>query len=165
MTGTGRAIVSTPAIAHKDPTILPHTPTGLLRRCRQCNVAGDCVEEDTRNENVDNTKRVRKVGSWAGEEKNAKWFVSEWLAPFRSKTYALMLLKCVYLWRMGGLHEGKPRCFEREIGCLRRGMIYRGCVTKTHTRNYMGWRQVTLFMQFVAILHTYCGGIREYKHT
>jgi len=29
MTGTGRAIVRTPAMAHKDPTILPHTPTGL----------------------------------------------------------------------------------------------------------------------------------------
>ena len=31
MTGTGRAIVSTPAMAHRDPTIFPHTPTGLLR--------------------------------------------------------------------------------------------------------------------------------------
>lgn len=29
MTGTGRAIVSTPAMAHRDPTIFPHTPTGL----------------------------------------------------------------------------------------------------------------------------------------
>ena len=32
MTGTGRAIVSTPAMAHKDPTIFPHTPTGLHHR-------------------------------------------------------------------------------------------------------------------------------------
>ena len=29
MTGTGSAMVSTPAMAHKDPTIFPHTPTGL----------------------------------------------------------------------------------------------------------------------------------------
>jgi hypothetical protein len=29
ITGTGSAMVSTPAMAHKDPTILPHTPTGL----------------------------------------------------------------------------------------------------------------------------------------
>ena len=32
MTGTGRAIVSTPAMAHKDPTIFPHTPTGLEKQ-------------------------------------------------------------------------------------------------------------------------------------
>lgn len=32
MTGTGRAMVSTPAIAHNEPTILPHTPTGLRWR-------------------------------------------------------------------------------------------------------------------------------------
>ena len=31
MTGTGRAMVSTPAMAHKDPTIFPHTPTGLQK--------------------------------------------------------------------------------------------------------------------------------------
>ena len=29
MTGTGSAMVNTPAMAHKDPTIFPHTPTGL----------------------------------------------------------------------------------------------------------------------------------------
>jgi len=29
MTGTGSAIVSTPAMAHSEPTSLPHTPTGL----------------------------------------------------------------------------------------------------------------------------------------
>jgi len=29
MTGTGSAMVSTPAIAHREPTILPQTPTGL----------------------------------------------------------------------------------------------------------------------------------------
>jgi len=29
MTGTGRAMVNTPAIAHSEPMILPQTPTGL----------------------------------------------------------------------------------------------------------------------------------------
>ena len=29
MTGTGSAMVNTPAMAHKDPTIFPQTPTGL----------------------------------------------------------------------------------------------------------------------------------------
>lgn len=32
MTGTGRAMVSTPAIAHSEPTIFPHTPTGLYTK-------------------------------------------------------------------------------------------------------------------------------------
>ena len=32
MTGTGRAIVRTPVMAHRDPTILPQTPTGLSKR-------------------------------------------------------------------------------------------------------------------------------------
>ena len=32
MTGTGSAMVSTPAIAQSDPTILPQTPTGLKHR-------------------------------------------------------------------------------------------------------------------------------------
>lgn len=32
MTGTGRAMVSTPAITHNEPTILPQKPTGL--KCR-----------------------------------------------------------------------------------------------------------------------------------
>jgi len=32
MTGTGRAMVRTPAMAHKEPTIFPQTPTGLKER-------------------------------------------------------------------------------------------------------------------------------------
>jgi hypothetical protein len=35
MTGTGSAMVSTPAIAHSDPTILPQTPTGLQQSGQQ----------------------------------------------------------------------------------------------------------------------------------
>lgn len=45
MTGTGRAIVSTPAIAHKEPTIFPQTPTGLKQRERAgfYSAAGHCL--------------------------------------------------------------------------------------------------------------------------
>jgi hypothetical protein len=35
MTGTGSAMVSTPAIAHSEPTILPQTPTGLQQICQR----------------------------------------------------------------------------------------------------------------------------------
>ena len=38
MTGTGRAIVSTPAIAQSEPTIFPHTPTGLGEGGDKCDV-------------------------------------------------------------------------------------------------------------------------------
>jgi len=35
MTGTGSAMVSTPAIAHREPTIFPQTPTGLQQICQE----------------------------------------------------------------------------------------------------------------------------------
>jgi hypothetical protein len=63
MTGTGRAIVSTPAMAHKDPTIFPHTPTGL-------------------EEMGDKTKKLWQV--WKGglvfNYKNDKYKNTEWQA-------------------------------------------------------------------------------------
>lgn len=45
MTGTGSAIVNTPAIAHNDPTILPQTPTGLEKIERFQYFIAECYQD------------------------------------------------------------------------------------------------------------------------